>query len=189
MRVIGGIAGSIPLYEIKAQTTRSMTDRVKTSVFSILDPLLDDAEVLDLFAGTGGLGIEALSRGARFCTFVDRDRTCAHTIARNLDRTKLADRARIVERDARSAVTQLASEDLQADIVLFDPPFDLGKPPRRTALEKLAASVAERLLAPDGLIVYHHEQDTPGGLFASGLEPVDQRNYGRNIVTFLRLRT
>ena len=53
MRVIGGIAGSVPLYEVKAQTTRSMTDRVKTSVFSILEPLLDDAEVLDLFAGTG----------------------------------------------------------------------------------------------------------------------------------------
>jgi len=189
VRVIGGIAGSVPLYEVKAQTTRSMTDRVKMSVFSILDPLLGDAEVLDLFAGTGGLGIEALSRGARFCTFVDRDRTCARTIARNLDRTKLADRGRILERDSRAAVAQLAAEGLRADIVLFDPPFALGKPPRRIALERLIASVAERLLAPDGLIVYHHEQDTAGGLFASGLEPVDQRNYGRNIVTFLHLRT
>jgi 16S rRNA (guanine(966)-N(2))-methyltransferase RsmD len=189
VRVIGGIAGSVPLYEVKAQTTRSMTDRVKTSVFSILDPLLDDAEVLDLYAGTGGLGIEALSRGARFCTFVDRDRTCARTIARNLDRTKLADRGRIIERDARAAVTQLAAEDLRVDLVLFDPPLDLGKPPRRSALEKLIASVAERLLASDGLIVYHHEQDTAGGLFATGLEPADQRNYGRNIVTFLRHKT
>ncbi len=188
MRVIGGIAGSIPLYEVKAQTTRSMTDRVKTSVFSILDSLLVDAVVLDLFAGNGGLGIEALSRGAEACTFVDRDRTCAHTIARNLERTKLRERGRIIERDARAAVTQLVSEGFHADIVLFDPPFDLGKPPRRAALEKLAERVTEELLVPHGLFVYHHEQDTAGDLNAAGLARVDQRVYGRNIVTFLRVK-
>ena len=186
MRVIGGSAGSVPLYEFKSPNTRPMTDRVKTSLFSILDPLIPDAVVVDLFAGTGALGIEALSRGAAICTFVERDRVCLRTITRNLERTRLADRARIVGRDAWRGVRELVDAGVKADLVLFDPPFLLGKPPRRPRLTELASMVADGLLAPDGVLVYHHEADTPGDLAVPSLHITDRRDYSRNVVTFFR---
>ncbi len=185
MRVIAGTARSVPLYEVRAATTRSMTDRVKTSVFSILDPRLIGARVIDIYAGTGGLGIEALSRGATFCTFVDRDRDCAQTIARNLERTRVADRARILNTDAASAVRQIAQEGERADVVIFDPPFPLGTEERRGVLDELADTIARDLLELTGLLVYHHEQGTDGGIAPVSLAMRDQRTYGRNIVTFL----
>jgi len=176
----------VPLYEVKAATTRPMTDRVKTSLFSILNPVLPDAQVVDLFAGTGSLGIEALSRGATFCTFIERDRACLRTIARNLERTKLADRGLILGRDAWRGVRELIADGTQADLVFFDPPFRMGKPPHRERLVALARMLAEGLLAPGGMLVYHHEFDTPGELGVQGLARVDERHYSRNVITMFR---
>jgi len=163
-----------------------MTDRVKTSLFSILDPFISDARVVDLFAGTGGLGIEALSRGAAFCTFVERDRFCVKTIHRNLERTKLADRSRIVAADVRVGIRSVAEGDERADIVLFDPPFRMGKAQEREGLRRVVEAIAADVLAPDGLLVYHHEVDTQGDMNVPELVQTDQRRYSRNVITFLR---
>ena len=186
MRVIAGSARSVPLFGVKAQTTRPMTDRVKTSLFSILDPLLPDAVVLDLFAGTGGLGIEALSRGAESCVFIEQNRTCVDVIQRNLERTKLADRATILKYDAWKAVRDLGMRGFSADVILFDPPFPMGKGNKRPKLVKLIERMCEGPLGPDGLLVYHHENDTDGNPGVEGLVVTDQRNYSRNVVTMLR---
>jgi 16S rRNA (guanine966-N2)-methyltransferase len=163
-----------------------MTDRVKTSLFSILDPRLPGATVLDLYAGTGGLGIETLSRGAMSCVFVDRDRACQDTIKKNLQRTKTADRGRIIARDARAAVKQLIGEGLTFDLIIFDPPFPLAEQSERPALEKIVCDIAEQILTLNGLLVYHHEQGTSGVFESATLEESDRRDYGRNVVTFLR---
>jgi len=186
MRVIAGSARSVPLYEVRASTTRPMSDRVKTSLFSILMPHIPGAQVVDLFAGTGSLGIEALSRGAAFCTFVERDRACVHTIARNLERTKLAHAARLLAGESGQRVRQLVAEGTRADLVFLDPPFRMGKGAQRKRLVGLGTMIASGLLAPDGLLVYHHEFDAPGDLEAPGLVRVDQRAYGRNVITLFR---
>jgi len=100
-----------------------MTDRVKTSLFDSLNPYLRDALVLDLFAGVGGLGIEALSRGAAHCTFVERDHLCVEALQTNLRKTRLSDRATVYERDVETALALMRSEVSPVNIVLFDPRF------------------------------------------------------------------
>ena len=188
MRVIAGTARSIPLFGVKATTTRPMTDRVKTSLFSILNPRLPGAVVIDLFAGTGTQGIEALSRGAAGCTFIERDPACIRMLARNLERTHLEENATVLKYDAWSAVRDLAERGFSADMVLFDPPFRMGKALERQRLLKLVGMLCEGPLAQGGLLVYHHESDTDGELAVEGLEVTDQRKYSRNIVTFLTRR-
>jgi 16S rRNA (guanine(966)-N(2))-methyltransferase RsmD len=163
-----------------------MTDRVKTSLFSILNPRLVGSRVLDLFAGTGSMGIEALSRGATSCTFVETDRTCEEVIRKNLTKTRLADRAIIHRSNVRTALEALHGHGMQADIVLFDPPFAMGKADQREELEGLVDYLAGTVLAPDGLLVYHHEFDTAGTFSTPLLKVCDERSYGRNRVTILR---
>lgn len=186
MRVIAGSARSVPLYEVRGQTTRPMTDRVKTSLFTILTPRIPGASVVDFFAGTGSLGIEALSRGAAFCAFVERDRACVRIIERNLARTKLADRARLFSGDCGRVSHRLVALGTRADLVFLDPPFQMGKSFERARLVKLTQVITDGLLAADGLLVYHHEFDTPGDLGVSALEIEDRRDYGRNVVTLFR---
>lgn len=164
-----------------------MTDRVKTSLFDSLAPRLIGARVVDLYAGVGGLGIEALSRGAAFCTFVERDPTCIGALQFNLEKTRLAERAEIAQKDVENAVEAFISRKLTADIVLFDPPFAAGKPPERPELEALAHRIAGGLLETGGLLVYHHEADTVGQFDTPRLEVLDRRNYGRNRVTVSRV--
>lgn len=182
IRVIAGSAGSVPLYPVKSTGTRPMTDRVKKSLFDILTPRLAGARVLDLFAGTGALGIEALSRGAESCVFVEKSRSAAETIERNLERTKFTDQGRVLGFDAWKAVAMLSDERFEADLVIFDPPFAMGKQRNRGRLATLAERVAERLLADDGLFVYHHEFDTPTDLGTESLALTDRREYTRNVV-------
>jgi 16S rRNA (guanine966-N2)-methyltransferase len=184
MRVIGGTARSVPLYEVEADTTRSMTDRVKTSLFSIIDLRLPGASVADLFAGTGGLGIEALSRGADHCTFVERDRACVGIIEKNLNRTRLADGALVLGVDAWRGAGDMAESGRTFDLVFLDPPFRLGLPPERSSLIELARVAADRLLVSGGMLVYHHELGAIGDLETDGLTLSDRREYGRNVITF-----
>jgi len=166
-----------------------MTDRVKTSVFSIVDPMIPGARVVDLFSGTGGLGIECLSRGAEHCTFVENDRGCVEIIRKNLERTHLADRSRVLTLDAWRGARELADTGRMFDLAILDPPFRMGEPPERARLVELVQLIADSLMAPGGLVVYHHEKGTPGDLGVSELPVADHRNYGRNIVTFFRAAT
>ena len=99
MRVIAGLAKGIPLQAVEGHDTRPILDRVKESLFSILLPNLIDANIIDLFSGTASLGIEALSRGAKSCLFVDNSHKAAKTAKQNLEKTKLTDNARIIEAD------------------------------------------------------------------------------------------
>ena len=186
MRVVAGTARSIPLFWVKSPDTRPMTDRVKTSLFDSLNPYLLDALVLDLFAGVGGLGIEALSRGAAHCTFVERDHLCVEALQTNLRKTRLSDRATVYERDVETALTLMRSEDSPVNIVLFDPPFSLGKPPARTALEALVERLADGFIERGGLLVYHHDNETEGGFKTRRFGVINTRKYGRNRVTILK---
>ena len=120
--------------------TRPTTDKVREAVFNALvsRDLVRDARVADLFAGTGALGIEALSRGADHCTFVERDRNVVRTLLANVERLGLADRSRVLAADALSQ-----ARGLDVDLVLADPPYDFDAWPRLLAAVRAPFVVAE----------------------------------------------
>ena len=102
MRVIAGSRRSIPLKTVPGLATRPTTDRIKETLFNILNPYLPGSRFLDVFAGSGGIGIEALSRGAAFCCFVEQSPAAAACIRENLKKTDFLEASRIIQRDARN---------------------------------------------------------------------------------------
>ena len=119
MRIIAGTHRGHTIQAPPGRDTRPTSDRVRENVFNILGPL-DGASVLDLYAGSGALGLEALSRGAGHVVFVERDVDAVRTIERNLDKLRL--RGTVLRKDA---ITVLASESRKYDLVLVDPPYDM----------------------------------------------------------------
>ena len=123
MRVIAGSARRINLVTPAGDDTRPTTDRIKETLFNILQPYLYDARFLDLFAGSGGIGIEALSRGAAEAVFVERARKPLECIKENLRRTRLFPAARVIETDVYSGLNRLKGSG-KFDIIFMDPPYD-----------------------------------------------------------------
>ena len=146
MRVIAGSRKGHSIAAPPGHETRPTSDRVRENVFNLVGPL-DRATVLDLYAGSGALGIEALSRGASRAVFVERDADAVRTIERNLDRLRLAG-ARVVHGDAVTFLAQEAAAGRQYDLVLADPPY--GMVPN---LQPSLARYLPPVLAEDGLLV------------------------------------
>lgn len=134
MRVIAGTARSLRLKTPEGMDTRPTTDRIKETLFNMLQPYLCDAVFVDLFAGSGGIGIEALSRGARYAYFAENERRALSCIRENLQFTHLADQASILQTDAVSALYSIHEKEI--DIVFMDPPYDCGHEER--VIETLA---------------------------------------------------
>ena len=178
-RVIAGSAKGVRL-AAPGPGTRPLTDRVKQTLFGILEPELGGAAVLDLYAGSGAGGIEALSRGAARAVFVDRDAGAARVIAENLRRARLAAPVATVVR--RDVLAFLAQPSGPWDLVLVDPPYADTEGMRR-ALELVGP-----LVAPHGRVVAKHFwRETPPtevGLLASERE----RRFGETALTFYRRR-
>jgi 16S rRNA (guanine(966)-N(2))-methyltransferase RsmD len=180
-RVVAGSARGVRLAAPGAGT-RPLADRVKQTLFAILEPDLRGAAVLDLFAGSGAAGIEALSRGASRAVFVDRDTGAVRAIGENLRRTGLEARGRVVRRDALAwlEAPDGAATDGPFDLVVVDPPYaDTAALAR--ALELVAPHVR-----PGGRVVAKHfwrdPPPAPPGLLASGRE----RRFGETTLTFYR---
>ena len=142
MRVIAGTARSLPLKCIEGLDTRPTTDRIKETLFNMLQQDILGCRFLDLFAGTGAIGIEALSRGAREAVFVEHQQKAAACIKENLSFTKLSDRARVLKADAVSALYQLEREEA-FDIIFMDPPYGQG-------LEQQALAALQNSALADG---------------------------------------
>jgi len=123
MRVIAGKARSMPLVCPKGDGTRPTTDRIKETLFNILQCEVPGSIFIDLFAGSGAVGIEALSRSAKHAYFVDNNKEALECIKKNIAFTKLSDDATIISRDARDALFEIHDK---ADIVFMDPPYSLG---------------------------------------------------------------
>ncbi len=122
--MISGTAKGMRLKSEKGMTTRPTSDMVKEGLFNIIAQYVPGAQVLDLFAGTGSLGIEALSRGADFCLFVDKMESCCRLISQNLDLTRLSDKASIENSDVFHAIERLGYGGNKFDIILLDPPYN-----------------------------------------------------------------
>jgi 16S rRNA (guanine966-N2)-methyltransferase len=169
MRVVAGELRGRRLTAPADGTTRPTTDKVREAVFNALSTLdvIIDARVADLYAGSGALGIEALSRGATHCTFVERGRAALSTVEANLAALGLRSRARVVAGDARSVVARL-----DVDLVFADPPYGFDDWPR------LLAAMPEDV----GLVVA--EADAPVAA-PTGWSQARVKRYGRTWVTFL----
>jgi len=181
MRVIAGTAKGKPLASVPGDSTRPITDRVKSALFSILTSqgLIEGCRYLDLFGGTGAVGIEALSRGAAQVVFCERDRSALTTLRRNLESTGLAARAVIVPGDAFRYLEQTASGDF--DVIYIAPPQYRGLWLR--ALQAVDARCGE-LLAGGGqaiVQVFPKEWSEPG---LAALELLDRRQYGSTALFF-----
>lgn len=124
MRVIAGTARSLRLKTPENMDTRPTTDRIKETLFNMLQPYLADAVFVDLYSGSGGIGIEALSRGARHAYFVENNKNAIACITENLQFTKLMDRATIFKQDALSALSGI--HEKEADVIFMDPPYHFG---------------------------------------------------------------
>jgi 16S rRNA (guanine966-N2)-methyltransferase len=163
VRIIAGTHRGHRIAAPKGHETRPTSDRVRENAFNLIGPV-DDADVLDLFAGSGAMGLEALSRGAASATLVESDREACRTINANLDKLQL--NAAVLCQDVLRAV---AAERRQYDLVLCDPPYGYDH-------TRLAPHLA-RLLAPDGLLVYESAgRDEPPDV--PGLEVRTSRRYG-----------
>ena len=123
MRVIAGKARHLRLKTIEGMETRPTTDRIKETLFNMLSFGIEGSEFLDLFAGSGGIGIEALSRGAKQAVFVEKNRKAAACIRDNLAHTHLDPQARVMEKDVMSALSLMEGERMHFDYIFMDPPY------------------------------------------------------------------
>ena len=189
MRIIGGSARGTKLRSVPVASLRPMLDRVKESLFNIIRDIVPGSRVLDLFSGSGALGLEALSRGAQGCVFVEQDRRLAALIMENAERCKVTDRCELVEADALQLPRyRPAVRGIPADIVLAGPPYAMiDDPNRRAALFKALEGMVGPWIGPQALIVLHH-RPIPYAVWPSRrLKQTDKRVYGRSQLTFLEL--
>ncbi|HVX18614.1 MAG TPA: 16S rRNA (guanine(966)-N(2))-methyltransferase RsmD [Acidimicrobiales bacterium] len=177
MRVVAGTARGRKLTAPRGRDVRPTTDRVREAIFNALRSLdaIDDASVLDLFAGTGALGIEALSRGAAHATFVDQDRVARASVSANLSATGLEGRATVVADDASRFVARHPRTQL-FDLVLLDPPYAFDS--WMELLDAVAGVVAD-----GGVVVVESPAEPPTPTWGS---IVRVKSYGSTVVTLLR---
>ena len=179
MRVVAGSARGRRLKELQGMDTRPTTDKVKESIFNIIQFDLEGRKVLDLFGGTGQLGIEALSRGARHCTFVEMRRDAVSLLKENLKITTLQDNARVVQGDS---IAFLSSCREQFDVILLDPPYHTDLMDR--AIESI---LRFDILAEHGIMVCETAADRELPALSEELfEPGRSYRYGQIKLTIFR---
>lgn len=181
MRVIAGAAKGHNLQTIEGLATRPTTDRIKETLFNIIAFDLPACSFLDLFSGSGAIGIEALSRGAAEAVFVDDAAECQKVITANLQHTKLQDRARLMKTDVFSALDKLAAEERKFDIIFMDPPYESGL--YEPVLEKI---VRQGLLKKEGYLITERSSQIPLTPPA-GMTVLREKAYKTTILTFLCL--
>jgi 16S rRNA (guanine966-N2)-methyltransferase len=174
VRIIAGSRKGARIFAPRGLDTRPTGDRVRESAFSLIGPV-DGASVLDLFAGSGAMGLEALSRGAARALFVESDREACRTISRNLEKLRLTG-ATVLCQDALRALAAEAAAARHYDLVLLDPPYDLF-----STVQTPLATYLPAVLAPEGLVVVETgARDEPE---LGSLEKRTSRHYGSARIT------
>ena len=188
MRIIAGRAKGLGLKTPPGDKTRPMDGRARGALFNILTARLDDVRVLDLYAGSGALGLEALSRGASGCVFVEKTQAAARVLAENLDRSRL-EGGEIMTAPCVVALKHLAAREERFGLVFMDPPFAESRTEAGRAGLVRQMDEAAGLLEPRGELVWRLERRNynPEDLPAR-LEPVDRREYGRSLLVFMERR-
>lgn len=180
MRIISGTARGRTIVAPAGDRTRPTQDKVRESLFNIIRWDMMEARILDLFAGTGALSLESLSRGAQSAVLVDTDRAACEAIRKNIAACRMEDKARLIVRDYRQAMDQLAREGEVFDVVFLDPPYRM-----ENTGEMCAALYDKGLLAKAFLLVVEHKRGL-APLVDERFDAFDQRDYGDTQITFIR---
>lgn len=152
MRVVSGVCKGRPLKAVPGMSTRPTTDKVKEAIFNMIGPYFDGGVGLDLFGGSGGLGIEALSRGFDQMIFVDRDSKAIQTIYKNLENCDLIEKADVFRNDAERALKAIVKRNVTFSCIFLDPPYKLQK-----IIALIAIIGDQNLLEKNGVIVAEHD--------------------------------
>ncbi len=176
MRIIAGAFRGRLLRAPKGNRIRPTIDKVRESIFNIIAAEVAGAKVLDLFAGTGAMGLEALSRGAQFCCFADQGEEAVRLIRENIQLCGVQDRSRIIPGSAASAIRRLGSENELFDLIFMDPPYGKG------LIEKSLQIIGE-VARDDALVITEqHAKDEPPKV--SGIWQKDrERRYGDTLIS------
>jgi len=178
LRVISGQCKGKRLFSVKGPNLRPTSDRVKEAIFDILQDQIEGREVLDLFSGTGALGIEALSRGAGRAVFVEASPRCLAALRKNIEECRLVDRAHVLAREVKAAIRILEAKGESFQLIFLDPPY--GKGLAHETLKHLAAS---SIVNRHTLIVAEHAA-TDDICSIPDLQRLDARKYGSTRVSF-----
>lgn len=187
MRIIGGEMGGRKLIPPVGDQTRPITDRVKQSVFDILAPQMEDAVVYDCFAGTGSMGLECLSRGAKHATFFESDRSTLARLTQNIATLRIQPKTRIIPGDIfkwfdRATTRPATAGEIGADLVFLDPPYRFVRD-RPDELIQLAFHLTHMHLKPSALVIFRH--DANDKLNLPNLNKIDCREYGGMMVEIM----
>lgn len=179
MRIIGGTLRRRKLSPLRGRGVRPTTDYLRESIFNILAGCVEGAVVLDLFAGTGSFGIEALSRGASSAVFIEKSPQAIKTLLRNISAFSLEKRCTVLRRDVLRALSFLKSTGHGFDLVFVDPPYDHG-------LVKPTLHLLDRAecMAEGGWVVVEHSLVETLPEKVEGLRRIDQRQHGKTLVSF-----
>lgn len=182
MRVISGKARGLKLDTPKNQDVRPTTDRVKESLFNIINSYIIDSNILDLFAGTGSLGIECLSRGAKNCVFVDKSKDSINIVKSNVKKARVENESTILNVDFKDALKRLSTQNQKFDVIFMDPPYY-----ENMFIECLKIIDKFDLLDENGIIVVEHDTkdlfEDKIGRFNKSRE----KKYGNTTLTFYKL--
>ncbi len=179
MRIVGGVARGGRLLPFKGVGIRPTSDKVRESVFNILAGRFPVAGVLDLFAGTGAMGIEAISRGAERALFVESDKTAARLVEKNLEKCGFLDRGHVLKMKALEFLASADSLHIGFDMIFADPPY--GYPHIRALLELLEKG---DLLLPGGIVVLESSKKAAPDMRLSRFELIKERIYGNTMIRF-----
>ncbi|MDI3534535.1 MAG: rRNA (guanine966-N2)-methyltransferase [Thermosediminibacterales bacterium] len=179
MRIIAGKARGRLIKSPKGMFVRPTSDKVKESLFNIIAPYIIDCVFLDLFAGSGSIGIEAISRGATKTVFVEKSGYCIKVLKENLNCLGFLDRAQVIKKDVELAIKELSKINMDFDIVFMDPPYKKNIVPRM--LEKLSNY---KLVKQNGIVVAEHSLDTILPETLGDLKKIRYKKYGKTVLTF-----
>ena len=182
MQVIAGKARRLLLKTIPGTDTRPTQNRIKETLFNIIQGDVPGCRFLDLFAGTGAIGIEALSRGAERAVFVDNSRKAVNCIKENLQHTRLDPQATVIESDAQAAIRRLSLQGQRFGIIFLDPPYDADlEMPVLRALDKAG------ILAPNGMVIVEMRRKKElEGIEETGFAVTRVKDYKNNCHIFLK---
>lgn len=182
MRVISGTARGTKLSSINSINTRPTLDRVKEALFNIIQNKIEDSVVLDLFAGSGAIGIEFLSRGAKKAYFCEKSYEAAEMIYKNLEKTRFLSKSNLLKKDYKKCLKELKEKDLKFDIIFIDPPYK-----ENLGVEAINQIISLEILKQDGIIILETDEKERDlkELEKLQVEMYDLRKYGRVYLIFL----
>lgn len=182
MRVISGTARGKKLEAPEGLTTRPTTDRIKETLFNMIAFDLPDCRFLDLFSGSGAIGIEALSRGATKADFVENDYNACNYIEANLKNTNLLSKSKIYKKDVSETLTNLGRDNLKYDIIFMDPPY------QKVCIEEILELILKlELLEEEGYIIVEESSKTPINNI-EGYNIIKQKKFRTTFMTFYELQ-